>query len=292
MRADALAFDALCVLCEGEHVPAELRPTARRRLGDLLIARSKPCSEAALTAVDAAFAAAPPAAAVLDPTELPEALWYSHRNVRLAVWRGDIRRLAVGAVVNAANDAGLGCFQPSHRCIDNVLHRAAGPRLREECRALMSRRGAPLSAGSPPLLTAGYHLAATSVLHVTGPCLQPRGRQPTADEQATLARCYTGCLEAAAAAGIRSLAFCCLSAGLFGYPSRAAAAVAMGTVISWLRADEARGSLFDVIIFDVFTEEDEQSYRALAPRLLGQIEPAVEAAVRPKRPRSCSPPQR
>jgi len=64
-------------------------------------------------------------------TSMPGARWLAVGATRLAVWRGDIRNLAVGAVVNAANDGGLGCFQPRHRCIDNVLHRAAGPRLRE-----------------------------------------------------------------------------------------------------------------------------------------------------------------
>jgi O-acetyl-ADP-ribose deacetylase (regulator of RNase III)/NAD-dependent SIR2 family protein deacetylase len=271
MSADDLAFDALCAVCEGQDIDVNhLRPVARRALGDFLISNAEPfVNEAVLAAVDAAWVAAKSTEDALDPTPdaLHNGLWMSVGNVNVCIWRGDICKLRVGAVVNAANDAGLGCFQPSHRCIDNVLHRAAGPLLREECRALMKERGAPLSAGSPPLLTSGYHLFAEHVLHVTGPCLQPRGRQPTAEEQATLARCYTGCLEAAAGAGIRSIAFCCLSAGLFGYPSRDAAAVALSTVGAWLRADTSRDALFDTIVFDVFTEEDERSYRSQAKSL-------------------------
>jgi O-acetyl-ADP-ribose deacetylase (regulator of RNase III)/NAD-dependent SIR2 family protein deacetylase len=271
--ADELAFDAICALCD-EPVPDEVRPAARQVLSDMLISRFAPCDERCLALVDAVLDAAKADAAVsalpLEPTpaSLDGAAWSSIGDVRIAIWRGDICRLAVGAIVNAANDQGLGCFQPHHRCIDNVLHRAAGPRLREECRTQMARRGSPLSAGTPPLLTSGYHLPAQHVLHVTGPCLQPRGRQPTADERATLARCYMGCLETAAAAGIRTLAFCCLSAGLFGYPSRDAAAVALSTVRAWLLDDPSRTSQFDALVFDVFTEEDDASYRALAPSIL------------------------
>ena len=131
----------------------------------------------------------------------------------------------------------------------------------------MNQRGSPLRAGQPPLLTAGYHLAARHVLHVTGPCIQPPHRDPTAAEQATLSSCYTGCLERAANAGIRTIAFCCLSTGLFGFPSGAAAMVAMSCVKAWLQADETRGACFDVIIFNVFSATDEQCYCGLAPSL-------------------------
>lgn len=269
-----LAVAALCALCEveddkqlplGQGTDDE---NARAILGDVLISRLEPCSEKALAAIDAVYAVEGGAPG-LAPTEggLPGASWFKIGTTKLAVWRGDIRDLAVGAVVNAANDSGLGCFQPLHRCIDNILHRAAGPRLREECRCLMAQRG-PLVAGSPPMLTSGYHLNAAHVLHVTGPQISPRGRTPTDEEQATLARCYTGCLDAAAAAGIRSIAFCCISAGLFGYPAEAAAATAVSTVGRWLMEQPTRQRHFDAIIFDVFTDEDAAAYaRVLEPTL-------------------------
>ena len=266
---DQLALDALCVLCEGQDVPDELKPQARAMLGDLLIERSLPAPEAVLLAVDEVLISESRGKkAALAPTQeaMPDAMWLSVGATKLAVWRGDIRRLAVGAVVNAANDRGLGCFQPSHRCIDNVLHRAAGPRLREECRVRMARRG-PLVAGSAPMLTSGYHLPAAHVLHVTGPSLQPRGRQPTAEEERQLVACYTGCLDAAVAAGIRSVAFCCISTGLFGYPADAAAAAALSSVCGWLLDDPARQEKIDAVIFDVFTDADEEVYTALAPQI-------------------------
>ena len=266
---DQLALDALCVLCEGQDVPDELKPHARSMLGDFLIERSQPAPEAVLAAVDKVLVAESHGKTALAPTQeaMPDAMWLSVGTTKLAVWRGDIRRLAVGAVVNAANDRGLGCFQPSHRCIDNVLHRAAGPRLREECRAHMAKRG-PLVAGSAPMLTSGYHLPASHVLHVTGPSLQPRGRQPTPEEEAQLVACYTGCLDAAVAAGIRSVAFCCISTGLFGYPGDAAAAAALSSVCGWLLDDPTRQAQLDAIVFDVFTDADEEIYSALAPQIV------------------------
>jgi len=255
---------ALCALCDEQ---VDVAPTAARALlGDLLISRAEPCPEPALAAVDKVLAAERFAVPPIMCEDLPGAQWLSVGATRLAVWRGDIRRLKIGAVVNAANDQGLGCFHPSHRCIDNVLHRAAGPRLREECRKLMAQRG-PLIAGSAPLLTSGYNLHAAHVLHVTGPALHPPGRQPTSEEQARLSACYTGCLEAAAAAGIRSVAFCCISTGLFGYPSEAAAAVALSSVARWLLAKPKRQQAIDTIVFDVFTEHDEAAYTAALPRL-------------------------
>lgn len=242
----------------------------REVLGYALIANSAPLSNTLLDAIDAAVAADPaPPPLTPTPVTLPDALWLRSGPVRVAVWRGDICRLEVDAVVNAANDAGLGCFQPSHRCIDNVLHRAAGPRLREECRVRMAERDEPLAAGAAPLLTAGYRLPARHVLHVTGPQLLMRGAAPTAEQARALAACYTGCLDRAAAAGLRSVAFCCISTGLFGYPQDAAAELALTTVVAWCSRRAERGApLLDLILFDTFTEQDTALYTALAPRHL------------------------
>jgi O-acetyl-ADP-ribose deacetylase (regulator of RNase III) len=180
----------------------------------------------------------------------------------IAVWRGDIRRLAVDAIVNAANDQGLGCFQPAHMCIDNVLHRAAGPRLREACRAEMSSRPHGLKAGTAPIITPGFALPAAHVYHVTGPCVDRNAPIPLAAQQ-KLASCYCAVLDASAARGLRSVAFCCISTGLFGYDSPAAALLATATVRDWLRVHngEGGGGSLRLVVFDVFTEADVDSYR-------------------------------
>ena len=269
----------------------------RQHLGNLLIQSDAALSEATLDAVDKVLQAEKLAAAsagdeplLVTREGLPGARWLSRgqgsnssnsslqgndgsqtgqtqpHGPDVCVWRGDIRRLRVGACVNTANERGLGCFQPGHLCIDNVLHRAAGPRLRAQCRQLMaSGRPEGLRPGGPPILTLGYQLHADHVLHVTGPTIVPPGRTPTAEEAATLASCYTGCLRAACEAQLESVAFCCISTGLFGYPSDAAAACAVDAVLRWLEAEPELACTLKVIVFDIFTEADEVAYARYVP---------------------------
>ena len=175
----------------------------------------------------------------------------------IKVWRGDITRLAADVIVNAANSDLLGCFRPFHACIDNVIHNAAGPRLRADCGRIMTLQGHAERTGSAKI-TRGYHLPARYVLHTVGPIV---GNGVLASEhQADLARCYEACLELAASrADVRSLAFCSISTGVFGYPKDEAAVVATRTVRAWLERHPAR---FDAIVFDVFTPDDEAAYRA------------------------------
>ena len=190
---------------------------------------------------------------------------------RVVVWRGDITRLRVDAIVNAANEQGLGCFQPSHRCIDNVIHRAAGPRLREQCReALELRRPAMLETGGTPLVTAGCSLPARYVFHTVGPQLES-ARAATAEETAQLRGCYTKLLDAANEVGARSIAFCCVSTGLFMFPAADACKVALGAVASWLAA-HADDTQLDAVVFNVFTEADHALYLEHAPSTFGAEE--------------------
>ena len=267
----------LCSLCEDilTAQDPESRKKARSLLGDLLIQEGALLAPEVLDLVDDVYQQEPRRPLRTPADELPGASWYASphpSSTKVAVWRGDITHLKVDAVVNAANEQGVGCFVPRHMCIDNVLHRAAGPRLRHECRAKMLSRHS-LTSGSPPLLTSGYHLNAANVLHVTGPQLM-QGASPSAEDEAKLAACYTGCLESSRQAGLRSIAFCCISTGLFGYPSDAAASVALTTVRNWLSVAD-NGDAFDFIIFDVFTDLDAKVYGSLAPSV---FEPTAVSA--------------
>lgn len=174
---------------------------------------------------------------------------------RLSLWQGDITRLAVDAIVNAANSGMLGCFVPNHRCIDNAIHSAAGIQLREECSRLMRAQGHEEPTGSAKI-TKGYNLPAKYVLHTVGPIV--RGRLTEADRTA-LAACYRSCLELAAAYGLQSLAFCCLSTGEFHFPQREAAQIAVGTVAEFLR----RQPVPRRVIFNVFKDEDLKIYKEI-----------------------------
>ncbi|CAE7658302.1 unnamed protein product [Symbiodinium pilosum] len=238
---------------------------SRRLLGDFLIQFSGSLSEGQLQAIDEVYAAE----ALSRPPPLSldalEGLWLAAAPCKILVWRGDITQLAADVVVNAANEEGLGCFQPTHRCIDNVLHRGAGPRLRRECRNCMERRPGKLMPGTMPLLTKAYHLPAKAMLHVTGPQISP-GSRPSSLSHEQLRLAYANCLDAARDAGLRSVAFCCISTGLFGYPAREAAECALTAVHRWLQVPENLASM-STIVFDVFTEHDEQIYHDLGPQI-------------------------
>ena len=176
---------------------------------------------------------------------------------QIAVWRGDITRLKVDAIVDADNASLLGCFCPCHGCIDNAIHSAAGLQLRDECSRIMEAQGHPEPAGRAKL-TKGHALPARYVLHTVGPIVQGR---VTPRDRAELASCYRSCLELAAEHGLGSVAFCCISTGEFRFPAEEAAEIAVRTVTDLLR----QGIPIEKVIFDVFKESDERIYR----RILG-----------------------
>ncbi|MFD7834732.1 protein-ADP-ribose hydrolase [Streptomyces sp. NPDC059761] len=177
---------------------------------------------------------------------------------RTALWQGDITTLAADAVVNAANSALLGCFVPMHPCIDNAIHAAAGPRLRADCHTIMSLQGHPEPTGTAKI-TRGYHLPARYVLHTVGPIVD--GPLLPQHEQA-LAVSYLACLDLAAEVdGLRTVALCGISTGVFGYPRTPAARTALDAVADWLARHPGR---LDRVIFNVYTDDDRAAYvRAL-----------------------------
>lgn len=171
----------------------------------------------------------------------------------IALWQGDITRLKADAIVNAGNSALLGCFHPCHGCIDNVIHSAAGLQLRDECRALMAAQGHPEPNGRAKC-TRGYNLPAKYVLHTVGPRI--RGRVERRDRE-ELASCYRACLELAAARGLESVAFCCISTGEFRFPHAEAAAIAVQTVADFMQT----ATSVKKVIFNVFKDIDAAIYR-------------------------------
>lgn len=204
-----------------------------------------------LAAQDRMLRARIAAAGVTKSDTLPR----SATDPRLSLWRGDITRLRTDAIVNAANSQMLGCWVPGHHCIDNAIHTFAGVQLRAECARVMAAQGHEEPTGQAKV-TPGYNLPARHVIHTVGPIAQGR---PTARHKMELARCYRACLDAAEAAGCRSLAFCCISTGIFGFPQREAAAIAVRTTREWLDVHDSDMH----IIFDVFGDEDERIYHAL-----------------------------
>lgn len=187
---------------------------------------------------------------VTDASELP----FSPEGI--AVWRGDITRLAADGIVNAANSQMLGCFVPNHRCIDNAIQTYAGIQMRLECARQMDAQGHEEPTGRAKV-TPGYNLPAAHVLHTVGPIVC--SAMPSRHDRALLESCYTSCLELAHRRGLASLAFCCISAGEFGYPNQEAARVAVDTVLDW--KSQANSQM--KVIFDVFKPVDYDIYRGL-----------------------------
>ena len=179
---------------------------------------------------------------------------------RCALWRGDITALHVDAVVNAANSALLGCFHPFHACIDNAIHSAAGPRVRDDCHAIMQLQGAPEETGRAKI-TRAYNLPARFILHTVGPIFSGKGNRIPAEQELQLSACYRSCLELALRVqGIRSMAFCCISTGVFGFPGEPAGRVALRTVADFLKRHPGA---FDLVVFNVFGSDDFQIYKRL-----------------------------
>ena len=176
----------------------------------------------------------------------------------LYLWKGDITTLAVDGIVNAANSELLGCFAPCHACIDNCIHTFAGVRLRLACYRLMRRQGHPEGTGLAKI-TPAYNLPSRYVLHTVGPIV--RGRVSEQDEK-LLASCYTECLRLADQRGLGSIAFCCISTGVFGYPKEPAAEVALRTVREYKAATHSPIK----VVFNVFGEEDYEIYERLFQR--------------------------
>ena len=181
---------------------------------------------------------------------------------RLSLWQGDITRLRVDAIVNAANNEMLGCFVPMHSCIDNCIHSFAGVELRRECyekmESLRARYGTEYTQPTAvPILTEGYKLPARKVIHVVGPIVEGKNEKRHEEE---LAACYRNVLDLCRENGLRSVAFCAISTGVFSFPGKRASEIAVKTVEDWLREDPDG---VDRVIFNVFKDEDRRYYEAL-----------------------------
>ena len=178
-----------------------------------------------------------------------------YRN-RIALWRGDITLLAADAIVNAANDQMLGCFVPGHSCIDNAIHTYAGMQLRGACAQLMDAQGHAEPTGRVKV-TPAYNLPSHHVFHTVGPIVPSHNPGPR--EELLLRRCYESCLAEASRRGLGSIAFCCISTGVFGYPQKIAAKVAVDAVRRHLSHNDFKLK----VVFDVFLPSDEAIYTAL-----------------------------
>ena len=186
---------------------------------------------------------------------------------KLSVWQGDITRLKVGAIVNAANSQMLGCFVPCHRCIDNAIHSAAGMQLREECNHIMTHRRLKYGRNyeeptGTATLTKAYNLPCGYVIHTVGPIVRGRLNDALCQD---LRNCYENVLQCCVDNNIKSVAFCCISTGEFHFPNDRAAEIAVEMVTDFL---EKHDNDMERIIFNVFKDSDLEIYENVFRRFL------------------------
>lgn len=171
----------------------------------------------------------------------------------IILWRGDITTLKCDVIVNAGNSQGLGCFNPQHLCIDNIIHTNAGMRLRLECNEIL--KGSKIKTGDY-IVADGYNLPCKKVITTVGPRILKNVRK---EDEENLSSCYKNSLEYAIKNNFKSIAFPCISTGIFRYPKSQAKVVAYNTVKDVLKEYDTNIK----VVFNVFSEEDYDEYKDL-----------------------------
>lgn len=161
---------------------------------------------------------------------------------KIQIIRGDITQLKVEAIVNAANQSLLGGGG-----VDGAIHRAAGPKLLEECRAL---GGCPTGEAK---LTAGHNLPARHVIHTVGPVWDGGAH----NEENLLASCYRNCMQLAVDRKLRSIAFPSISTGVYRFPIERASRIALRVLLDFIATEESAPR----VVITCFSEHDLNAYR-------------------------------
>ena len=170
----------------------------------------------------------------------------------LSIWKSDITRLRVGAIVNATNSGMTGYYQPCHNCIDNTY---AGIQLRDCCNNMMikQRHEEPTRQAK---ITPAFNLPCDHVIRTVGPIVQGK---LTKEHEQLLISCYESCLRIADENEVKSITFCCISTGVFMFPNKRAAELAVQTVKQYKEKIKSKIK----VIFNAFKEEDERFYKQL-----------------------------
>ena len=172
---------------------------------------------------------------------------------RIALWQGDITKLKIDSIVNAGNSQGLGCFLPNHNCIDNQINTFAGVRLRLACNEIMQDLNYDLETGKA-IITKGYNLPSKYIIQTVGPIIE---NEVTEEKEQELANCYINSLKLAIENGIKTIAFPCISTGVFRFPKDNACRIAIKSVKEFLESHDT----IEKVVFSVYSDEDLEIYK-------------------------------
>lgn len=177
---------------------------------------------------------------------------------RTALYKGDITRIKADAIVNAGNERLLGCFRPLHGCVDNAIHSFAGLEVRRDLLKIMARQG-HVEPNGRVKVTKGYNLPSRYIFHTVGPKSFGRVDRKGVED---LKNCYLSCLRKADEMNLKSIVFPSISTGIYAFPKNKASEIAIGTVKEYLK-----DSGLNMVVFDVFCEEDYEIYRRTIERI-------------------------
>ena len=241
-----------------ENIPEDLQDKKRLYRGLVNIREAKPISEEFLKSEDEYLQEELKNKDVTDVEDIKTIAEsyssYSLKNAdKMCIWKGDITKLKVGAIVNAGNSQGLGCFLPNHNCIDNQINTFAGVRLRLACNEIMKTRNYNLETGKA-IISKGYNLPADFVIQTVGPIINS---VVTENKRQELANCYKHSLELAVQNNIRTIAFPCISTGVFMFPKDEASKIAINTVDNFLSENKEK---LDKVVFNLWDDEDVKIY--------------------------------
>ena len=172
---------------------------------------------------------------------------------KICLWQGDITKLKIEAIVNAGNSQGLGCFVPNHNCIDNQINTFAGVRLRLACNEIMKELNYNLETGKA-IITKGYNLPSKYVIQTVGPIIE---NEVTESKKEELANCYKNSLSLAVDNRIKTIAFPCISTGVFSFPKDLASKIALKTVDSFISENQDK---IEKVVFNLWSVEDVMIY--------------------------------
>ena len=182
---------------------------------------------------------------------------YDNSNIvnsdKICLWQGDITKLKIGAIVNAGNSQGLGCFIPNHNCIDNQINTFAGVRLRLACNDIMKDLNYNLETGKA-IITKGYNLPCEYVIQTVGAIIE---NEVTETKIKELSDCYKNSLQLAVDNGIRTIAFPCISTGVFRFPKEKASQIAIKSVDEFISVNKEK---IDKVVFNLWSDEDVMIY--------------------------------